>query len=61
MNLKWSYPLSKGYCIGYKVTILLKKNSLAPTLISIHNEIPHDTQKKIYKEFTKKKLYTKNC
>ena len=38
----------KGHYIGYKVTIVLEKNSLTPTLILIHKGSPHDT--KIYKE-----------
>ena len=48
INLKWSYSSSKGHYIGYKVTIVLEKNSLTPVLILIHNGAPHDT--KIYKE-----------
>ena len=48
MDLKWSYSSSKGHYIGYKVTIVLEKNSLTLVLILIHNEVPHDT--KIYKE-----------
>ena len=47
MDLKWSYSSSKGHYIGYKVTIVLEKNSLTPVLILIHNGAPHDT--KIYK------------
>ena len=53
MNFKWSYFSSKGYYIGYKVTIVLKKNSLTPALILTHNRTPHDTQKKIYKKLLK--------
>lgn len=48
INLKWSYSSSKGHYIGYKVTIVLEKNSLTPVLILIHKGSPHDT--KIYKE-----------
>ena len=44
INLKWSYSSSKGHYIGYKVTIVLEKNSLTPVLILIHNEVPHDTK-----------------
>ena len=51
INLKWSYSSSKGYYIGYKVTVVHKKNSLTPVLILIHKGVPHDT--KIYKEVLK--------
>ena len=51
INLKWSYSSSKGYYIGYKVTVVHKKNSLTPVLILIHKGAPHDT--KIYKEVLK--------
>ena len=47
MDLKWSYSSSKGHYIGYKVTMVLEKNSLTLVLILIHNGAPHDT--KIYK------------
>ena len=52
MDLKWSYSSSKGHYIGYKVTIVLEKNSLTPALILIHKGSPHDT--KIYKRSTGK-------
>ena len=47
MNLKWPYFSSKGHYISYKVTTVLKKNSLTPVLILIHNKAPHDTKKNI--------------
>ena len=48
MDLKWSYSSSKGHYIGYKVTMVLEKNSLTSVLILIHKGAPYDT--KIYKE-----------
>ena len=48
MDLKWSYSSSKGNYIGYKVTMVLEKNSLTSVLILIHKGAPYDT--KIYKE-----------
>ena len=48
INLKWSYSSSKGHYIGYKVTMVLEKNSLTSVLILIHKGAPYDT--KIYKE-----------
>ena len=53
MDLKWSYSSSKGHYIGYKVTIVLKKNSLTPVLILIHKGAPHNT--KVYKNTEKYK------
>ena len=54
MNLKWPYFSSKGHYISYKVTTVLKKNSLTPVLILIHNKTPHKyPKKKIYKELLK--------
>ena len=52
MNLKWSYFSSKGHYISYKVTIVLKKNSLTPALILTHNRASHDTQKKNIQKIT---------
>ena len=46
MNLKWPYFSSKGHYISYKVTTVLKKNSLTPVLILIHNKTPHKYPKK---------------
>ena len=51
INLKWFYSSFKCYYIGYKVTVVLEKNSLTPVLILIHKGAPHDT--KIYKEVLK--------
>ena len=50
-NIKWSYFSFKCYYIGYKVTVVHKKNSLTFVLILIHKGVPHDT--KIYKEILK--------
>ena len=47
INLKWSYFSFKCYYIGYKVTVVHKKNSLTLVLILIHKGVPHDTR--IYK------------
>lgn len=40
----WAYSSSKGYYIGYKVTIVLEKESLTPVLILIHSGSPHDSK-----------------
>ena len=51
INLKWFYSSFKCYYIGYKVTVVLKKNSLTLVLILIYKGVPHDTR--IYKEVLK--------
>ena len=44
LDLKWSYSSSKGHYIGYKVTMVLEKDSLTPVMILIHQGAPHDTK-----------------
>ena len=44
LNLKWSYSSSKGHYIGYKVTMVLEKESLTPVMILIHQGAPHDSK-----------------
>ena len=51
LNSHTLHPIS--YYIDYKVTIVLKKNSLTPALILTHNGASYDTQKKIYKKLLK--------
>ena len=50
LNSHTLHPIS--YYIDYKVTIVLKKNSLTPALILTHNRASHDTQKKNIQKIT---------
>ena len=54
ISLKWSYFSFKCCYIGYKVTVVLEKNSLTFVLILIHKGVPHDT-KNIQKSTEKSK------
>jgi hypothetical protein len=47
-EFKWGYSVSKGYYIGYKLTLAIDYPSLRPIALSIHQESPNDA--KIYEE-----------
>ena len=51
LRLKFGYSNSKGYFIGYKVTVVLEKNTRTPVSILIHPGAPNDS--KIFDEVLK--------
>ena len=51
LRLKFGYSNSKGYFVGYKVTVLLEKNTRTPISILIHPGSPNDS--KIFDEVLK--------
>lgn len=42
MNLKWSYSSSKGFYIGFKVTVIIDFDNINPVCILIHSGAPND-------------------
>ena len=51
LRLKFGYSNSKGYFIGYKVTVVLEKTTKTPVSILIHPGAPNDS--KIFDEVLK--------
>ena len=51
LRLKFGYSNSKGYFVGYKVTVVLEKNTRTPISILIHPGSPNDS--KIFDEVLK--------
>jgi transposase len=47
-EFKWGYSVSKGYYIGYKLTLAIEYPSLRPIALLIHQGSPNDA--KIYEE-----------
>ena len=47
-EFKWGYSSSKGYYIGYKLTLVIEYPSLMPVAFLLHQGSPGDA--KIYKE-----------
>ena len=58
LGLKWSYSTTKKSFIGFKVTVVLEKNSLTPVSILIHPGAPHDSRifEGILKELKRRRL-----
>ena len=58
LGLKWSYSTTKKSFIGFKVTVILEKNSLCPVSILIHSGAPHDSRifEGILKELKRRRL-----
>lgn len=44
LNLKWSFSSTKGAFIGFKVTVVINKDTLLPVSILIHSGAPHDSK-----------------
>ncbi|AWX32822.1 hypothetical protein AW729_06800 [Methanosphaera sp. BMS] len=61
LNLKWGFSKTKLHYIGFKVTVVLDKDTLSPVSILIHSGAPHDTviYKKVLKELKRRRLFTK--
>ena len=58
LKLKWSYSTTKGSYIGFKVTMVLNKKTMAPVSILIHSGAPHDSRifDEILKELKKRRI-----
>ena len=61
-NLKWSYSSSYGFYIGFKATIIIKKNSAMPVASIIHAGVPHDSKlfSEIMENLLKRRIIRKN-
>lgn len=44
LKLKWGYSTTKGYFIGFKVTVVLDEKTLCPVSILIHPGAPNDSK-----------------
>lgn len=44
LGLKWSHSTTKGYFIGFKVTVVLDKENMVPVSILIHSGAPNDSK-----------------
>lgn len=58
LKLKWSYSTTKGSYIGFKVTMVLNKKTMAPVSILIHSGAPHDSRifDEILKELKRRRI-----
>ena len=61
LNLKWGFSKTKMHYIGFKVTVVLDKDTLCPISILIHAGAPHDTviYNEILKELKRRRLFAK--
>lgn len=61
LKLKWGYAKTKGYYIGFKVTVTLDKETLCPISILIHPGSPNDAKlfEPILHELKRRKLLAK--
>ena len=61
LKLKWGYSKTKGAYIGFKVTVVLDKETLCPISILIHSGAPHDSKifDETLKELKRRRLFRK--
>ena len=61
LGLKWGYSTTKMHFIGFKVTVVLEKNTLTPVSIFIHPGAPSDARifEQILKELKRRGLIKK--
>ena len=61
LGLKWGYSTTKKHFIGFKVTVVLEKNTLTPVSIFIHPGAPSDARifEQILKELKRRGLIKK--
>ena len=62
LGLKWGYSTTKKHFIGFKVTVVLEKNTLTPVSIFIHPGAPSDARifEQILKELKRRGLIKKD-
>ena len=60
-EFKWGYSPSKGYYIGYKLTIAIDKSNLMPLAFLLHEGSPNDAKLfyQILKELKKRRIIRK--
>lgn len=58
LKLKWGYSTTKGYFIGFKVTVVIDEKGLVPVSILIHPGAPSDTKlfEVILKELKRRRI-----
>lgn len=61
LKLKWGYSKTKGSYIGFKLTVVLDKETLCPISMLIHSGSPHDSKifDETLNELKRRKLFTK--
>lgn len=61
LDLKWGFSKTKNYYIGFKVTVILDKETLCPVSILIHAGAPHDSiiYEEVLKELKRRRLFGK--
>ena len=61
LNLKWGFSKTKLHYIGFKVTVILDKDTLCPISIIIHPGSPHDSviYNEVLSELKRRKLLAK--
>ena len=61
LDLKWGFSKTKNYYIGFKVTVVLDKDTLCPVSILIHAGAPHDSviYEEVLKELKRRRLFGK--
>ena len=61
LNLKWGFSKTKKHYIGFKVTVILDKDTLTPISIRIDAGAPHDSiiYEEVLKELKKRRLLGK--
>ena len=60
-EFKWGYSPSKGYYIGYKLTMVVDKRNLKPSAFLIHEGSPNDAKlfKEVMKELKRRRIARK--
>ena len=61
LNLKWGFSKTKKHYIGFKVTVVLDKDTLSPVSILIHAGAPHDSviYEEVLNELKRRRLFGK--
>ena len=61
LNLKWGYSKNKGHYIGFKLTLVLERDSLCPVGLLIHSGAKNDAKifEEILEELKRRRLLKK--
>ena len=61
LDLKWGFSKTKKHYIGFKVTVVLDKDTLSPVSILIHAGAPHDSviYEEVLNELKRRRLFGK--
>ena len=62
LDLKWGYSKTKTHYIGFKVTMVIDKETLCPVSMLIHPGSPHDSviYEEVLQELKRRGLFKKN-